>query len=108
VIFMDCDFIMPHTHELPDDYYLTGPSGTDMRADPRYVAAVYEYYNERVQIIHTTVVPQCDMEALDYCTLVASWGPGFSPVWVSVKRSGEKIEMLPWVYDKSTDEVEPK
>lgn len=107
-MIIDCDFIEPHTHELPDDWKLGGASGLDMRADSRFETAVYEYYNERVQIIHTTVVPQCDMEALDYCTIVASWGPGFNPVWVSAKRADKPIEMLPWIYDKADDMVERK
>lgn len=107
-MILNCNYIEPHTHELPDNWFLGGPDGLDPRSDTRFRPTVYEYYNASVQVLHTTVVPFCDMEALDYCTTVAGWGSGFIPVWVSAKRPDGVVEMLPWTYDKKTDEVTPK
>ena len=103
---IECEFIETHIHELPDDWYITDTG--DLRADPRFRPVVYEYWNAQVRVIHVSVVPFCDMEALDYCTAVGGFGPGFDPIMVSkiVNIDGKrKAEMLPWRYDKETDEV---
>lgn len=97
-----------HTHILLDDWHLGGPNSTDPRADSRWAPTTYEYYDGRAQRIHVTQVPLCDDEALDYFTTVAGWGKGFNPVWVSATRPDRSVQMLPFTYNKATDEIEER
>lgn len=102
-----CGYEPEHTHSYPDDWQFGGPNETDPRGDTRYRATTYQYFSDRAQIIHTTQVPLCDDQAIDEFTRVAGWGPGFNPVWLKAKRPDGREEMVPWVYDKSTDTVTP-
>lgn len=92
-----------HTHEFPDDWNFGGPSGTDPRADPRWIPTTYYYYDDRLQVIHLTQVPICDDEAIDYFSTVAEYGSGFNPRWLRVKRSDGSVEPIPGEYDKASD-----
>lgn len=105
-VVINCNYIEPHQHEYPDDWEFGGASGKHPAQDPRYTATVYEYYDQDIKIIHTTVVPTCDLMAVDYFTFVANMGPDFNPIWVSARRPNRKVEMLQWIYDKATDEVD--
>lgn len=98
----------PHTHEFPDDWKFGGADGLHPGADPRYLPTVYEYYNDRADIIWTTSVPLCDYQAIDEFTLVGEMGKNYNPVWVSAKRPDGSLEMLHWVYNKATDTVSEK
>ena len=108
MIVLECGFDPPHTHEFPDDWIFGGANGLDPRADPRWKPTTYEYWNERAECIHITQTPLCDDQALDEFTKVASFGPTYSPHWLSAKRPNNTVEMLPWLYDKATDELYPK
>lgn len=104
MIEIECDYAdPPHVHEYPDDWRFGGASDLDPRADSRYRPTVYEYYDSSAQVIHTTVVPLCDDEAIDRFTDVAAYGPAYNPVWLSAKRPDGTLEMLPWTYNKQTD-----
>lgn len=109
MIEIECNYTDPaHVHEYPDDWVFGGTDGLHPGADPRYKPNNYEYYDEKLTIIHTTSVPLCDEQALDEFTKVAGYGPGFRPKWLSVRRPDGKIEMLPWTYNKDTDTLYPK
>lgn len=96
----------PHEHTYPDDWTFGGALGLDPRADERWQATTYYYYADDATILWTTQTPLCDDQALDEFTKIAAMGKTFNPKWLGVKRPGEtNIEMLPWVYDKSTDEL---
>lgn len=97
-----------HTHTFPDDWIFGGPNEMDPRADPRWRPTTYEYYSGKVQVLHVTQVPLCDEEALDYFAKVSSWGNGYDPVWCSVKRPDQAVEMLPFTFDAATGKVHPK
>lgn len=103
-----CRFEPEHYHEYPDDWIFDGANGLDPRADPRYRPTTYEYYDDQAQRIELTQVPLCDDQAIDEFTRVANLGPAFNPVWVSAKRPGGKLEMLPWMYSKKEDLVSPR
>ena len=105
---LKCRFEPEHYHEYPDDWQFGGANGLDPRADPRWRGTTYEYYNAQAERIELTQVPLCDDQAIDEFTRVANLGPGFDPVWLSAKRPGGALEMLPWTYDKKTDEVSPR
>ena len=94
-----------HTHEFPDDWIFGGPSGTDPRADPRWRATTYTYFDDKLTIVHFTQVPICDDEAIELFTAVANYGPRFNPVWLQATRPNGTVETLPVEYDKSEDVV---
>lgn len=106
MIRIPCEYGGPD-HEYPDDWIFGGADGRHPGADPRHLPATYNYYNDKAFIIWSTSIPLCDDEAVDYFTFVAKMGPSFNPIWVSAFRTLEdgsnKLEMLPWTYDKSTD-----
>lgn len=106
MIELTCPYEPEHVHVFPDDWNFGGASGTDPRADPRWKPTSYTYIDDRVRLIHTTQAPICDDQAIDEFTKVAGWGKNFNPVWLQVRR-GDVVEMLPWTYDKLTDEVSP-
>lgn len=108
MIQIECHFPPTHVHEYPDDWNLGGANATDPRADSRWRPSTYEYIDDRLDCIHTTQVPLCDDQALDEFTKVAGYGPDFNPVWLKVCRPDGTEEMLPWIYDKQTDEVRPR
>lgn len=92
-----------HVHSYPDDYILGGTTGTHPGADARNQPVVYQYYDEAARPLWATVVPICDDQAIDYFTMVASFGPYFNPVWVSARSQDRTLRMLPFVYEKATD-----
>jgi hypothetical protein len=102
---IECPFDPPHTHEFPSDWYF-GASGVDFTADPRWQPSNYQYFDEKLTILHITSAPKCDDEAIDMFSTVANWFPTRTPKWIQVKRPGEsKFETLPVEYDAETDEV---
>ncbi len=107
-IVIECAYEPPHEHSYPADWQFAGANGLDPRADPRYRHSTYEYFDESLHLLHTTTVPLCDDEAIDKFTAVAGYGAGFFPVYLTVRRYGEKAAAtLPWRYDKTTDMVVP-
>jgi len=101
-----CPYEPPHEHEFPDDWFFGGPLGTDPRADERWTPAVYMYRDDHLIVIHHTSVPFCDDEAIDKFTEVAGYGPGYNPIWLQVKRPGERdFHTIPVKYNAETDEV---
>ena len=105
-IIIDCDYDIPHTHEFPDDWIFGGANGLHPGADPRWEPTSYTYYNSSFEPIATTSAPVCDQQAIDEFTIVASYGLGFTPVYLSAKRRGELAgTMLPVQYSKSDDTV---
>lgn len=108
MIVIECRFDPPHVHEFPDDWDFGGANGTDPRADSRWRPTTYEYIDDRLDCIHTTQTPLCDDQALDEFTKIANMGRDFKPVWIRVTRPGGSPELLPFVYDKRTDEVRPR
>ena len=103
--FMHVVFGEEHWHSFPNDWEFGGPNGTDPRADRRWKQTTYQYYDSSARVIHTTQIPLCDDQAVDEFTKVANYGAKFDPKWVSARRSDGVVQMLPWVYDKTTDEV---
>lgn len=105
-LVQDCPYEPPHTHEYPDDWQFGGASGTDPRGDVRFQPAVYTYWDDKLRVIHHTSVPICDDEAIDKFTEVANYGPDYNPVYLRVKRPGEREHhTLPYRYDAEKDEV---
>jgi hypothetical protein len=106
MLIFDCNPLStnPHTHEFSDDWILGGPEQCDPTADPRYQPASYTYYNADLTELWTTSVPFCDDEALYGFTYVATIANS-DPKYISVKRPGEKMKLLPWYYDPTTDEI---
>ena len=102
---IDCPFDPPHEHRFPSDWFFGGPDGTDFRADARWQPTAYYYFDDKLTILHTTSVPGCDDEAIDYFTTVASWGPGFVPKWIRYRRPNGDTGTRPVIYNKATDEV---
>lgn len=101
-----CPFDPPHTHTFPFDWSFGGPDRSDYRADSRWTPSTYEYYSDRLQVLHATSAFRCDDEAIDAFTLVASWFPSERPKWIRVRRPGEKSSItLPVIYNSETDEV---
>lgn len=91
-------------HEYPDDWVFGGADGNHPGADPRYLPAVYRYFDEHYRLIWSTVIPLCDEQAIDQFTFVANISSRFNPVYLAVLRPGsEKQEMLPIRYEKATD-----
>lgn len=101
---VECEYGGPD-HEFPHDWTFGGANGLHPGADPRWRPQTYEYYSDRLEIIHVTQTPMCDDQAIDEFTIVASYGPGFVPVHLSVRRPDGTIEMLKVRYDKATDTV---
>lgn len=104
-LVVDCPFDPPHQHTFPSDWFFGGPNGTDWRADERWNPTVYVYFSDRLQVLHTSVTPGCDDEAIDNFTLVNSWFKHASPKWIRVRRPDGSSETLPVIYDAATDEV---
>lgn len=102
-----CEYGVDHDeHEFPEDWIFAGANGIDPRADVRWMPTTYQYFDEKLKLLHTTQTPLCDDQAIDEFTIVSTFGPGWNPVWIAVKRQGEeKFQMLPVKYDKATDEV---
>lgn len=98
----------PHEHEWPDDWLFGGANGLDPRADPRYEATTYTYYDEDLSVLWITQAPLCDDQALDEFTKIAGMGWNWKPTLVTAKRPDKTIEFLPWVYDKATDMITPR
>lgn len=96
----------PHVHQYPDDWKFGGADGLHPGADPRWKSSTYTYFNGNFQPIYVTQVPQCEDEAIDHFTFVRNIGSSYRPVYLQVKRSGAQPEMMRWVYDCDTDEVE--
>lgn len=90
-------------HYFPLGWTFGGANSSDPRADPRWKPTTYEYYDDRLAIIHVTQSPLCDEQAIDEFTIVAGYGRGFNPVRLSARRPDGKIEMLRVEYDKATD-----
>lgn len=105
VIVFNCGVEPYHEHIFPADWEFGGADGLDPRADRRYRANTYYYFDDKLKLIHTTQVPFCDDDALDRFTQVAGYGPDYNPVWLRVKRRDGTNETLPFVYDKATDTV---
>lgn len=105
-LIQSCPYEPQHEHEFPDDWQFGGPGGTDPRMDPRWVPDVYVYLDDHLVTIHSTTVPFCDDEAVDYFTQVANYGPAFNPQWIQVKRATETdFHTMPFEYNSETDEV---
>lgn len=100
MIVHECRFEGP-PHQFEDDWLFGGANGKHPGADPRWKPSTYDYYDSRAQIVWTTQVPLCDDQAIDEFTKIAA--TGVNPVWLSVRRPDGTLEMLPWVYDKTTD-----
>ena len=96
----------PHEHEWPDDWQFGGANGEHPGADPRYKPTTYTYFDADATPLFVTQTPLCDDQALDEFTKVASFGPSFNPKWLGVQRPDKTTEMLPWTYDKATDELQ--
>lgn len=110
MIVLECNYDGP-AHEFPDDWQFGGANGLHPGADPRWVASTYEYYDNRARLIYLTQTPLCNDQALDECTRVANFGPGFNPVWIAVIKivdGQRKAIMLPWTYDKASDTLFPR
>lgn len=104
-LVVECPFDPPHEHVFPEDWQFGGADGSDFRTDPRWRPSVYVYISDRLQLLHTTVAPSCDDEAIDYFTTVASFGKDFNPKWIRVRRPDGSSTTLPVIYNKATDEV---
>lgn len=96
-------------HEYPDDWNF-GPSGTDPRADWRFLPSSYTYLDAAMEGAWQTSVPLCDDEALDNFTKVQNEVNYDPPLrYLMVRRPGEhsKPHVLPFVYNAETDMVYP-
>lgn len=110
MIKIPCEYGVDHEfHEFPDDWQFGGARGTHPAADPRWKPTTYEYWNEfRVQRLFLTQTPLCDDQALDEFTKIANRGPKWNPTMLMVIRPDGKPEVLPWIYNKETDELSPR
>lgn len=107
MITVQCRYEPPHTHTYPDDWEFGGPAGTDPRSDSRWRGDTFLYYDENFNQIWLTQTPLCDDQAIDEFTKIAAISPAFKPMYLGVKRAGQrKVEMLPYKYNRQTDEVE--
>lgn len=103
MIIFDCEFGDPHTHEYPDDWIFGGPGGTSPAADPRFQVTHYRYHDARLKVVYQTGAIDCDEEALDGFTML-----NFNPVFISVKRPGDKdYQFMNWIYVAETDTLHP-
>jgi hypothetical protein len=108
-LIQTCPYEPPHVHKFPKDWQFGGPAGTDPRADPRWSPDSFQYFDAGLRLLHTTTVPFCDDEAIDYFTSVAAFGPGYHPVYIGVVRAGTRdLKLLPWVYNEQEDLVTPR
>ena len=95
-----------HVHIFPADWEFGGATGLDPRTDARWRSDTYTYFDEKIRRLHVTQVPLCDDHALDYFTVVAGFSAAYNPKWIQVIRAdGSGAEMLPFEYNKETDEV---
>lgn len=95
-------------HRFPDDWQFGGPAGTDPRLDPRWQPKVFIYLDRTLHPIHTTSAPVCTEQAIDEFTLVANYGPGFSPVYLQVKDPLTRVtDIVGWQYDADEDLAVP-
>lgn len=92
------------SHEYPDDWILGGANTLDPRADPRWQPTTYRYLDSSLQEVHISQTPLCDEQAIDEFTLVSSYG-NLEPVYITVKRPGEREQVLPLEYVQTTDTV---
>lgn len=67
----------------------------------------YEYIDSSFEVLHVTQVPLSDQDALNRFSEVAQYGPTYDPIMLRVKRIDGTEEVLPWRYDKATDELTP-
>jgi len=88
-------------HEFPNDWIFGGADGIHPGSDPRWVPTIYEYMDEKLVTVHSTVVPVCDEEAFDYFTQVAEWR--LTPVYIAKHKPGEKVELIPVKYNEKED-----
>lgn len=103
VMVLDCGYD-DGPHEFPADWIFGGANGSDPRSDPRWMPTTYQYYDEKLKIIHVTQTPLCDEQAIDEFTKVTEFGSQYKPVYLAVKRRGEtQFEMIPVQYDQATD-----
>lgn len=103
---VECPFEPPHTHTYPDDWIFGGADGTHPGADSRFESNRYYYYNDKFDLIYVTSVPLCMDEAIDHFTFVANLGGSYNPVYIGSRAPEESVpQMLPFRYDKSTDQV---
>jgi hypothetical protein len=102
-----CKYDPPHEHQYLDGWDFGGASGEDPRNDSRWKPSTYRYYDANLKQIYLTQTPICDDQAIDEFSKVVSFGSKYNPVYISVVRPGEtEPSILPWKYDKKTDEVE--
>lgn len=104
VTLIDCGY--DEIHEYSDDWIFGGANGLDPRADPRWQPVTYRYYDAHLCQVHITQTPLCDEQAIDEFSLVSSYG-NLEPVYLSVKRPGEKETFLQVQYYEPTDTVHP-
>ena len=103
---LQCNYEPEHTHEYPGDWQFGGADGLDPRTDARYEPSTYTYFDDRLRAVHITQAPLCDDQALDEFTKVAGFGPDYHPVWLTVRRPGERTpETLPFTYDLASDTI---
>lgn len=103
VMVLDCGYD-DGLHEFPEDWIFGGANESDPRSDPRWMPTTYQYYDEKLKIIHVTQTPLCDEQAIDEFTKVTEFGSQYKPVYLAVKRRGEsQFEMIPVQYDQATD-----
>lgn len=101
MIVRDCAYEPPHTHTYPDDWVFSGPSGTDPRADQRWVSSTYIYLDRTFRQIWLTQTPLCDDQAIDEFT---KWGKD-GAVYLQAKRPDGRLDLLPVEYFIETDTV---
>lgn len=107
-MIIECGYTDPsHEHSYPEDWIFGGADGLHPGADLRYQPTTYTYYDADLSELWVTQTPLCDDQALDEFTLVSSIKDS-NPKWLSVKRPGQKAEMLPWTYDRITDMLTPR
>lgn len=104
---LECTYFEPHTHEYPEGWEFGGATGADPRADPRYEATTYTYFDADVTVLWVTQAPLCDEQAIEEFTKIANMSRRHNPRWLSAKRPDGSDVLLPWVYDKSEDVVDP-
>jgi hypothetical protein len=102
---IDCPFNPPHEHVFPSDWFFGGANGDDFRADSRWTPTSYCYISDRLELLHVTVAPGCDNEAIDFFTQVYQWFKPAKPKWIRVRRNDGTSETLSVIYDADTDEV---
>ena len=61
---LECEYDGPD-HIFPKDWFFGGTDGSDPRADTRWLPTTYQYFDDRLDLIHTTQTPMCDDQAID-------------------------------------------